>query len=80
MVSKLGDSRLRNDYAVRVARGKDKQGLPTKILSLLTFGYLPRNPPSRNSGAESELQKLNELSADELQDEIARQYNKITSK
>ena len=80
MVSKMGDSRLRTDYAVRVARGEDKQGLLARMLRLLTFGYLSSPPSARNNIAENEPQELSEMSVDELQDAITRQYNKITPK
>lgn len=77
MVSRMGDERLRDDYAARTARGEVRLGLFKKILRIMTFGYLRRPRSRRVEDADSDFERFNNMNRDELTSAIAQQYDKI---
>ncbi len=77
MVSRMGDERLRDDYAARTARGEVRRGLFGKILRIMTFGYLRRPRSGRVEDADSDFERFNNMNRDELTSAIAQQYDKI---
>ena len=84
MASKMGDPRLRDDYAMRVARGEKPPGWIAKILATVTLGLLRTRSSNKShqSGKQTKSKDdgMGEMSVNDLQEAIARQYDRITPK